>query len=133
MLRERITVTLRFLDDAEDLGDFGREILRKTEELYAKRSLRGLRLIAKQVDAFAIGLSRDQRDGLEAILRARVGVDKEDERAQMREQIARVLAKGRIDSEKQRRRLEDYLDALGATGDDAAQAEALRRLLSAEG
>jgi hypothetical protein len=130
LLRERITVTLRFIDEAEDLGDFGREILRKTDELFAKRSLGGLKLIAKQVDAFMIGLTQDQRDGLEAILKARIGVDREAERARGRDEVAQILTKGRIDSEKQRRRLEDYLEALESTGEDAAEAAAIRRLLS---
>jgi len=129
-LRDRIALTVGFLDDVEDLGAFGQELVRKADELFSSGDSRGLKLVAKQVDAFTIGLSQDQRDGLEAILKARLGVDKDQERAELKHHVAEIVATGRIAGAKQRRKLEDYLEALEATGGDEAEVAAIKQLLA---
>jgi hypothetical protein len=76
-----------------------------------------------------IGLAPQQRDGLDALLRQRLGVDKDQERSELRERIAQVLRRGTIASEKERRRLEEYADSLEATGGNPAEVAAVRDLL----
>lgn len=127
-LRNRILLTLEFVENAQGFR-YGQGVREATESAFQKRSLRAMRVIAREIDAMTLGLAPDQRDGLEALLRQRLGVDKDAERLELKEGIAEVLRRGTIASEKERRRLEDYADRLEATGGDPAEAAAVRRLL----
>ena len=100
------------------------------EDAATRQDLRTLRLIGREVDAMTIALAPHERDGLEAILRDRFGVDADAERAELKRRVAAVIARGTVASEKERRRLEDYAEMLEATGGDPAEIEAVRRLVS---
>jgi hypothetical protein len=95
-----------------------------------KGDLRTLRLMGKEIDAMTVALQPHQRDGLEALLLARLGVDKDLEREELRQQVAAVVARGIIASERERRRLESYAEMLEATGGDPGEVRAVRRLIS---
>ena len=77
----------------------------------------------------SVALEQHQRDGLEAILKARLGVDKDAERAQQKQGAAAILQRCSIASGKERHRLEDYAEMLEATGGDPAELAAIGRLL----
>ena len=129
-LRDRIVLTLEFINETEDSGIIGQKLRTKTDLAFEKGNLRGMRLMAREIDSFTVAMAAHQRDGLEAILKARLGVDKDYERSKLRLKVAAVIKRGSISSEKERRRLEDYLEMLEATGGDATEAEAVRMLLS---
>jgi hypothetical protein len=128
-LRDRLVMTIRFFEDAQDFPS-GAQMRTIVEDAAARRDLRALRLIGREIDAMTIALAPHERDGLEAILRERFGVDKDVERAELKQQIAAVIARGTVASEKERRRLEDYAEMLEATGGDRAEIEAVRRLVA---
>ena len=76
-----------------------------------------------------IALAPQERDGLVALLLSRLGVNKEAERADLRRQVAKVLTRGSVASEKERRRLEEYAEMLEVTGGDPAEVESVRQLI----
>ena len=127
-LRDRLLLTIQFIESVEDFPS-GSQLRALVEGAAAKGDLRTLRLLAREVDQMTIALQSDQRDGLEAILRQKLGVDKDRERAELRREVARVIERGTVASEKERRRLEDYAELLEATGGDEAEIAAVRRLV----
>lgn len=130
-LRDRLLLTIRFFEDAEEFPS-GEQMRDLVESAAAKGDLRTLRLMSREIDAMSIALAPHKRDGLEAILRQRFGIDKEKERAALGEQIAKIIARGTIASKKERRRLEDCAEMLEATGGDRAEIDAVRRLLNSD-
>lgn len=127
-LAQRLLITLRFFEGVQDFRG-GATLRGMIETAAAKRDMRSLRLMAREIDAMATALFPEQREGLEAILEQRVGVDKDAERAELQKRVAAVLERGSIASEKERRRLEDYAEMLEATGGNPAEIRAVRRLL----
>jgi len=130
-LRDRLLLTIGFFEDAEEFPS-GEQLRDLVKSAAAKGDLRALRLISREIDAMSIALAPHKRDGLEAILRQLFGIDKEKERAALGEQIAKIITRGTIASEKERRRLEDYAEMLEATGGDRAEIDAVRRLLNSD-
>src|SRR4051794_33924147 len=89
-LRERALLTINYFANIQDfpLAFMYRENIEKAAQ---SGNLRKMRLMARDVDEMAIGLAPHEREGLEAILRERLGVDKEAERAALSQQVARTL------------------------------------------
>lgn len=129
LLHARVLFTLEFL---ERVHDFPSAIKwrKVTEKAYAEHNLRSMRMINHEIDSMTAVLTGDQREGLEALLSARLGVNKDEERDEQRRQISRILQRGTIASERERRRLEQYLEQLEATGDSGEDLTAIRHLLS---
>jgi len=76
-----------------------------------------------------IGLAPHERDGLEALLQERLGVDIEAEREAISANASVAIRRGTIASEKERRRLEDYAEQLEARDPTSPEAAAIRGLL----
>lgn len=129
MLRDRSILTISFVEAAHDFPS-GAAFRAAVEDAAAKQDLRVLRLLSSEIDKMTIALPSHEREGLEAILQGRLGVDKDAERAELQRQVSSILARGTIASEKERRRLEDYAEMLEATGGDKAEIDAVRRLVS---
>ena len=127
-LTERMLVTVAFVERVQDFPS-GRETRELVEQARAKGDLRTARLMNREVTDLLTALAPHERTQLEAILRDRLGVNAEAERLEMQQNIARVLARGSVASEKERRRLEDYIELVEATGGDAAEVAAVRELL----
>jgi hypothetical protein len=130
-LRNRLLLTIQFVEGVQAFPS-GVQFRRIVESTAAKGDLRAMRLIARDIDAMTLGLMPQEREGLEAILQQRLGIDKDAERAEWGRRIAGVLRRGSIASEKERRHLEDYAEMLEATGGDPSELEAVRRLLATE-
>ena len=128
MLRDRLLLTIRFIENAQDFPS-GQQLREIVEVSAAKGDLRTLRLIAREIDDMMIALAPHERDGLEALLLSRFGIDKDSEREELGRWAASILERGTIRSEKERRRLEDYVEQLTATGGDPAQIQAVTSLL----
>ena len=133
-LFDRIMLTIDFADRVGGFGD-GRLPLAEMSRQTARRafeasSLRDLRLMARDIDQACIALPPHQREGLEALLGSRLGVDKDAERADMRAKVAVAIKRGKVGSEKERRRLEDYAEMLEASGGDPEEIAAIRRACS---
>lgn len=126
-LHDRLVLTIRYFEDAQAFPS-GAQMRALVEDAAARSDVRTLSLIGREVDKMTIALAPHERDGLEAILREQIGVDKDAERAELKRQIAAVIARGSVASEKERRRLEDYAEMLEATGGDREEIEAVRRL-----
>ena len=126
-LEARLLLTIGFFQDAEDFpsGDQMRAVV---EHAALRKDVRALRLISRDLDAMALALPSFQREGLEALLEARLGVDRDTERQIEDEQVEAILARGSIASEKERRRLELYIDRVDVVG-DAKHVEAVQELL----
>jgi hypothetical protein len=128
-LRGRVLLTLDFIERREEFPDV--DVLRQLiADAVGRNDLRTMRLIARDIDKATIGLTPDERDGLEALLRDRLGVDPDAERSQTRREVEAAIVRGTVGSEKERRRLEDYAEMLEATGGDPAEIEAVRRLVN---
>lgn len=127
-LCEKLTLTVIFIRNAQDFP-MAQEILRLVNTASDRRDLRTLRLLHKEVEAMTAGLSRDELDGLDALLNARLGIDKDAERCKARDKVATILERGTVASEKERQRLSEYATMLEITGGDAAELEAVRALI----
>lgn len=127
-IRERLVLTLRFMQNAQEFPS-GQQWMDLVEAASGKGDIRTLRLLAREIDAMTVALAPHERDGLEALLLSRLGVNKDEERAELQRQVAMVLKRGSIASEKERRRLEDYVEMLETTGGDPAEIEAVRQLI----
>ena len=92
--------------------------------------VRTLRLIARDVEEMVLTLAPHEREGLEAILKAKLGYDSDLAWNQSREAVLNAVKRGRVDSEKERRRLERYAEVLEAKGGDTTELAALRSLLA---
>lgn len=127
-IQERLLMTVDFLESLESSTmQSVREIVIGTGN---RGDLRALRLIAREVDAMVMSLAPHERDGLNAILASRLGVDVEAEYEQKRRPVAVALKRGRVASEKERRRLEEYVESLEIAGGDPAEIDAILRLLT---
>jgi hypothetical protein len=128
-LRDRLVLTVQFIENAQDFPS-GSELRAIVENVTSKGDLRSLRLLAREIDSMTTSLAPHEREGLEAHLASRLGVDSQAERADLRRRMEAVLARGTIASEKERRRLEEYADMLEATDGDPGEIAAVRRLLA---
>jgi hypothetical protein len=128
-LRARLLLTLDFVENVEGDDEFGQQIRGVVESTFAKGKLRAMRLLARDIDAFATALPSHHREGLEALLHARLGIDKDAERAVVKKQVTVALKRGRIASEKERHRLQEYADMLEAEGGHTEEVDAVARLL----
>ena len=127
-LRDRLLLTLQFIEGVQEFPS-GPQLRRIVEDAAQRGDARALRLLVREVSGFTTALAPHQRDGLEALLQSRLGVDTDGERAELRRQAAIALHRGRVQSEKERRRLEDYAEMLEATGGDPSEIAGIRRLL----
>jgi hypothetical protein len=127
-LRERLLLTLAFFENAQEFPS-GRRFRDLVESAAAAESLRDMRVLAREIDKMTIALAPHEREGLEALLQQRLGVDKDAERAELRRQVTTALERGAVASEKERRRLEEYVEMLEATGGDPAEIAAVTELL----
>lgn len=128
-LRKRADLTIDFFERAQGL-DTAARWRGIVESAFVGQSLRKMRLIVRELDAMTIGLAPHERDGLEALLQQRLGVIKEEERKEVAKQVAAILTRGTIQSERERRRLEDYAEMVEAIGDNPGEVARVRAFLS---
>ena len=127
-LGERLMLTIEFIERVQDFpsGSQLREIVRSEMQ---RGRLAALRMLERDVAEMTLTLAPHERDGLEALLRQRSGYDADA--AWLAEQTAAKLsiAAGRVRSEKERQRLERYLEALVVRGEHQDEASAIEALL----
>lgn len=128
LLRQRLVLTIQYIEDVQDFPS-GKDMQGLVVSAAGRGDLRTLRLVAKEIDAMTVTLAPHEREELEELLLSRLGVDKHLERAEMRRKVAEVLQRGTIATEKERRRLEDYVEMLEATRGDPTEIEAVQQLL----
>ena len=124
-------LTLSFFENAQSFPS-ARQFRDVVEAAASAGRLRDLRLAARELDAMTVALTQDQRDGLDALLKSRLGVDAEAERVTTKDEVAAVIRRGSIASAKERQRIEGYLDYLIASGGDPSEMQAVEDLLSKE-
>lgn len=127
-LTKRLLTIVQFIEDTQE-SVFAPQLRKVVESLAARGELRRMRIIARDIDAMTVALAPHQREGLEAILQHRLGIDKEAERAEMSRLAAVAIKRGRVAGEKERRRLERYVEMLEAIGGDRTELEAVEDLL----
>jgi len=133
-LFDRIMLTVDFADRAGGFGTsttLADSLRGKARQALEQGALRDMRRMAREInEASMVGLPTHQREGLEALLNSRLGVDTDAERAEMQAKAAAAIRRGKVGSEKERRHLEDYAEMLEATGGDPDEIAAVRRLMS---
>lgn len=128
-LGERLLLTLEFIEHAQEFPS-GAQFRSIVESEMARGRLRALKLIARDVDEMVLTLAPNEREGLEAILRARTGFDAEATWQAERAAVEQVLRTGRVRSEKERLRLERFVEALVVRGGESETIAAVRTLLT---
>jgi hypothetical protein len=127
-LADRLLLTISFIENVQDFpsAPAERELIETARQ---RGDLRSLRLMLPDTQEMVSTLEPHEREGLEAMLQERLGVDSDTEREIARRQVSQAIKRGTIASEKERRRLERYLEALQASRGDAHEISALKRLL----
>lgn len=120
--------TVQFIQNIQRFPS-GDAVLRVAEKAFHNEDLRTLRLVVRDLDAGTIGLTPSEREGLEAVLKSEVGIDMDGEQEAKRQRVASIVRRGRIAGEKERKRLEDYVELLEAHGGDPGEIDAVKRLL----
>lgn len=128
VLSNRLLAMIEFMEQAQNFPS-GPTIRKLVEDAAARYDVRALRLICKEVDAMCIALTPPQRKDLDSLLE-QFGVDRSAERTNTDREMAAILKRGTIASERERRRVEDYLALLETTDADEHILERVRRLLS---
>jgi hypothetical protein len=128
-LRDRAVLTLRFFESTQDFS-VGARMREDVEKYAAAGNLRAVRSMAHELDAMTIALAPHERDGLEALLKDRLGIDKDHERELLRKRFSIAIKRGTIASEAERQHLEDYRAMLEATDGDPDEIAAVERLLA---
>lgn len=127
-LGKQLLLTIEFIERMQDFpsGPQLREIVSNEME---RGRLAALRILERDVREMALTLAPHERDGLEALLEQRIGYDADAAWLAERAAARLSLAAGRVRSERERQRLERYLEALAVRGDDANEAAAIQALL----
>ena len=129
-LSDRLIMTICFIEGVQEFAS-GQQMREIVESAAGRGDVRTLRLLVKDVDALTIALAPQERDGLDALLQARIGASREAERAEMKRKVAAVLRRGSIASEKERQRLEQYADMLEVSNGDPGEIAAVRKFIRA--
>ncbi|HWZ60795.1 MAG TPA: hypothetical protein VNW46_17555 [Gemmatimonadaceae bacterium] len=130
VLRDRARLIVDFVLSVEEAPSI--QMLRPiVEDCATAGNLHGMKMLVRDLDEMSLALAPHHREGLEALLAARLGVDKDAERLAWRERVHHALRRGTVASEKERQRLERYVEMLEATGGDPAEIAAVTRLLAA--
>jgi hypothetical protein len=99
-------------------------------ELIAQATrLTHLRGINQDLRAMMVGLPRASGEALKLELRARFGPDREEERDRLT--VAKIRARGRIQSEREYRIVQQYADSIPANPDDQEEFLTLGAMLDA--
>jgi hypothetical protein len=127
-LGNRLLAILAFIEGVQDFP-IGSQFRALVHELVTAANVRGLKIMARDVDAMAITLTPDERMELSAVLAASLNVDLDAEWMSQEVEMMRIVAKGRISSEKERQRLERFEEALEFRAAPASQLAAVRAVL----
>ena len=126
---KRLLLTIQFIEDRYGPIGMSSAYRAMIQQAMDHGDRRQLKLLSADTAEMATGLTRDEREGLEAVLKHELGVDAEAERAELSRQVAKSIARGHIASEKERLRLMRYLEALELTDGDPSEVAAVRALL----
>lgn len=127
-LRDRLLLTIDFIANVEEFP-MATRIRRHAIDAAKEKTLREMRQIVRDIDKLTVALPQDVREGLGALLLHRLGVDKEAERTALGRRVAVAIRRCTVDSERERRHLEEYLEMLEAMGGAPAEIKAVRDLL----
>lgn len=95
------------------------------ERTFQSRNLRGMRIMVRELSDLAKDLPPHRKEELQAELKFRFGIDGEDEDRRERDKVAAVLARGRINSEREYRRVMEWIEELES---EAVVSDELRQL-----
>lgn len=129
LLYERIRLTLSFVESVQDCEPFGSAILAVAQKALASRSVRRLRLMARDVDALVATLAPHEREGLSAVLESRLRIDREKEHEERHKRVMAILRRGTLAGERERRHVIDFLEVEESRDEGSDDLDAIRRLL----
>lgn len=127
-LGTRLRLTIEFIERVQDFPD-GAALRAIVDEEVAKQRLRSLRILARDVDEMALTLTPAQRKQLQATLEEHSDVDVDAEWNAQRTAMDALVQRGEIRSERERKRVERYLEALIARSGPSSEIRAIRSLL----
>lgn len=128
-LRQILLFTIDVFASAQDFPDADkfRDVV---ESVFRKEDLRAMRLLEREINMMGdLVLDLHQRDGLQAALAQRFGTPLSGDLAVGERLALSALRRGRIVSERERQRLEDYVSVLERSGENLEQLKLLRELL----
>ncbi len=128
-LGERLLLSLTFIERVQDFPS-GAQFRGIVQAEMDRGRLRALQLVSRDVEEMILTLTPSERDGLDALLQARIGVETESTWRTEQEAIRGAIAAGRIRDEHERQRIERYVEALEVRGGDAVEITAARNLLA---
>lgn len=130
VLADRLILTLQFIEGVEAFP-IGTQIRTIVEDAALRGDTRTLRLVARDVSEATHALSTQHQSDLARMLREILGVDLQEGQEEVRRSVKAALARGRIQSERERQRLERYVEWLEQSGGDPVEIARVTELLHA--
>jgi hypothetical protein len=129
-LRDRCSLVLEFLNRRGELGDLARQIDEVIQQAHATHDLRGLRILQRDLDDWSRDLPSDDQVELETLLRVRLLVDPEQERAADIAKLRQIEERGQIRNEREYRLVQARAEELRASTAGAEEVQRLDVLLA---
>lgn len=120
-LRSRCLMIVDFAHEHSGLGELADEMRKVVENSYATQDLKGLRMVVRDLEEMADGLSPRTKAELDRRLEAELGIDMKAERAMDKLTIEAMVSRGKIRNEREYRMALAFLDSVAGTDDVAAR------------
>lgn len=129
-LHDRCVLVLQFLNRRGELGDLARQFSEVIQQSHEAQDLRGLRILWKDLDDWSKDLTNDEQLELETLLRVRLQVDSDKERAAELATVREIEGRGQIRNEREYRLVQARVDELLSSHTSSADATRLQALLA---
>lgn len=129
-LRRRCHLILDFIASVEPAGVWS-EFKAFVEKTAAKRDLRGLRMVVRDLTEAQTGLSPRDRGELSRRLQDELGVDLSQEQTKELKKIQEIVGRGKIRNEREYRMVHDRVEEIYADEQAREEVERLNALLDA--
>src|SRR6478752_5845467 len=90
----RILLTMQFIENRYGAIRMSAEYRAMIQQAMEEGDRRDLKLLAADFAEMVTGLTRDEREGLEALLKQELGIDADADRAELSRQVAKSIARG---------------------------------------
>jgi hypothetical protein len=131
VLGDRLLLVVRFIEGVESFP-IGPQMRTVIEDAMKRGDTRALKLVSRDVTEMTHALSSEHQSELARVLYETLGVNLQEEENVVTKAVKATLLRGCIQSERERQRLERYVEWLEQVGGDPQEIAAVTELLRAD-